>query len=136
METFLLDNIDHNRADMVYDQLNLNSEKFNELYDRYHRYTEVDASTGALVKEFEAKYFSDVDEAYQAAVKLYATYKKALKLSVKKAKVKLLKAKIANLKESVRPKIDAATEVVESVDDNFKKTAKIVESKHKLSFET
>ena len=82
METFLLDNIDHDRADMVYDQLNLSSEEFNELYERYHEYTEIDASTGALVKEFEAKYLSDVDEAVKAAVKLYANYKKALNLSI------------------------------------------------------
>ena len=52
LETFLLDNIYHNRADMLYDQLNHNNEEFDKLYKRYHKYTEIDASSGALVKEF------------------------------------------------------------------------------------
>ena len=66
---------------------------------------------------------------------LYATYEKALKLSVKKAKVKLLEANILNLKEAVRAKIEAATEVVESLDENMKKTAQTVKNMLRSSFE-
>ena len=66
---------------------------------------------------------------------MYATYKKALKLSVKKAKVKLLEAKISKLKESVRAEIDAATEVIESLDDNMKKTVRTVKNELWSSFD-
>ena len=120
---------------MVYDQLNLSSEEFQELNDRYHSYGDTSMEVDALVKEFEADYLSDVEEAYTATVKLYATYKKALKLSVKKAKVKLLKANISNLKEAVRAKIEAATEVVESLDENMKKTERTVKNELQLNFE-
>ena len=41
-----------------------------ELNDRYHCYVETSVEVSALVKEFEAKYLSDVEEAYTAAVKL------------------------------------------------------------------
>ena len=95
--------------------------RFQELNYRYHRYVETSVEVGVLVKEFEAKYLKHVEEAYSSAVKLYATYKKALKLSVKKAKVKLLEAKILNLKEAKRAEIEAATEVVETLDKNVKK---------------
>ena len=84
---------------------------------------EINIEVGILVHEFEAKYLKDVEEAYQATVKLYTMYKKAFIFSVNKAKVKLLEANILNLKEAVRAEIEAATEVVESLDKNIKKTA-------------
>ena len=36
-ETFLLEEIDHERAEKVYDSLNTSSEEFQELHERYHR---------------------------------------------------------------------------------------------------
>ena len=54
----------------------------------------------------------EVEEAYSAAVKQYATYKKALRLSVRKTRVKLLKSQVTRLKE-----------VVNSIDENVKKAA-------------
>ena len=127
METFVLEDIDHERVDMVYDQLNVAIEEFQELYNWYQEYAEL-----SIEAEAEAKYLKEVEGTHSAAVKLYVTYKKALKLSVKKAKVKLLEINLTNLKESVRAKIDTATEVVESVDDNMKKTAKTVKNKLRL----
>ena len=82
-ETFLLEEIDHERAEKVYDSLNTSNEEFQELYDKYHRYAEETTSTGALDQEVETKYLSEVDKAYSGAVKLYAGYKKSQKLQTK-----------------------------------------------------
>ena len=95
----------------------------------YHQYAELSIEADIQVHEAEAKLLKDVEEAHSATVKLYASYKKALKLSIKKAKVKLLKVKISRLKVSVRAEIDAANEVVESVDDKCKKIVKTVKNK-------
>ena len=69
-ETFLLEDIDHDRAELVYDKINNSSEEFQELYNRYHRYAEINVATSALVQEFEAKYLLDVETPYSVAVKL------------------------------------------------------------------
>ena len=68
-------------------------------------------------------------------VKWYTAYKKALRLSFKKDKVKLLESEVTRLKEMVRLEIDATMEVVESTDDNVKKTARTGKNKLKLRFE-
>ena len=47
--------------------------------------------------KFEAKYLNKVEEAYTAAVKLYVKYRKALNISAKKSKLKLLEVKFKNL---------------------------------------
>ena len=131
-ETYLLDDIDHDRAEKIYDSLNASNEEFQELYDRYHRYAEKEL-TGTLVQEFETKYLSDVDDAYTGAVKLYAGYKKAQKLLLRKTKMKLLGSKISSLKESVNMKVNAAKELVDSLDDNIKKTARTVKNELQCS---
>ena len=122
-ETYLLEAIDHDRAEIVYNSLNDSSEEFQELFNRYHRFAEINVSTGALVQKSEANYLADVEKDYSAAVKLYAAYKKAYKLSAKKAKIKLLETNISNLEEAMRAEIEAKKEVVESWDENIKKTA-------------
>ena len=94
-KTFLLEEIDQDRAEKVYDSLNTSYEEFQELHDRYHRYAEE-----SLDEEVETKYLSEVDKAYSGAVKLYAGYKKSQKLSLRKTKMKLLESKISSLKES------------------------------------
>ena len=126
-ETYLLDDIDHDRAEKIYDSLNTSNEEFQELYDRYHRYAEK-TLTGTLVQEFETKYLSDVDNAYTGAVKLYAGYKKAQKLSLRKTKMKLLESKISSLKECVVTEVSAAKELLESSNENVKKTARTVKN--------
>ena len=45
--TFLLEEIDHDRAKKVYNSLNTSNEEFLELYNKYHRYAEINVSTGA-----------------------------------------------------------------------------------------
>ena len=90
----------------------------------------------ALKEDVETKYLSEVDEAYAGAVKLYAGYKKAQKLSLRKTKMKLLGSKISSLKESVKLKVNAAKELVESSDDNVKKTARTVKNELRSSFES
>ena len=47
----------------------------------------------------------------------------------------MLEANISNLKEAVRAKIEAATEVVESLDENIKKTVQTVKNELLSSFE-
>ena len=48
-ETFLLEDIDYNRAEIVYDNLNNSSEEFQELYNIYHCHAEINVATSALV---------------------------------------------------------------------------------------
>ena len=115
------------------DQFNISIEEFQELYNLYHQYAELHIEAGIQVHKFEAEYLKEVEEAYSSAAKLYASYRKALKLSLKKAKVKLMDLNLTNHKESVRAKIDTAMKVVDSVDHNVKKTAK---RELRLRFET
>ena len=63
--TFLLEDINQDRAEKVYDTLNQSSEEFNELNDRYAK---VNVSTNAQVQEFEIKYMTNVDKVYSAVV--------------------------------------------------------------------
>ena len=51
-ETFLLEDIDHDRAEIVDNNLNNSSEEFQELYDRYHLHAEINVSTSVLVQEY------------------------------------------------------------------------------------
>ena len=135
-ETYLLDDIDHDRAEKIYDSLNASNEEFQELYDKYHCFADQNTLSSTLVQEFETKYLSDVDDAYTGAVKLYAGYKKAHKLSIRKTKIKLLESKISSLKESVNTEVDAAKELLESSDENVKKTARTVKNELRSSFES
>ena len=73
-----MDQINHDRAEMVYNQLNLSMEEFKELYNRYHQYGELNTEAEVAVQEMEQKYLKEVEEAYSAVVKLYVNYKKAL----------------------------------------------------------
>ena len=70
METFVLEDIDHDRADMVYDQLNVAIEEFQELYNWYHQYAELNTEAEIQVHKLEAKYLKEVEEAHSATVKL------------------------------------------------------------------
>ena len=135
-ETFLLEEIDHERAEKVYDSLNTSNEEFQELHDRYHHYKEETTLEGALKKESETKYLSEVDEAYAGAVKLYAGYKKAQKLSLRKTKMKLLESKILSLKECVVTEVSAAKELLETSNENVKKTARTVKNELRSTFES
>ena len=132
-ETFLLEEIDHDRAEKVYESLNTSSEEFQELHDRYHRYAE---ETTALKQDVETKYLSELDEAYSGAVKLYAGYRKAQKLSLRKTKIKLLESKISSLKECVVTEVSAAKELLESSNENVKKTARTVKNELRSTFES
>ena len=53
LEAFLLEDIDHDRAEMVYDQLNVAIEEFQELYNQYHQYAELNTEAKIQVHKFE-----------------------------------------------------------------------------------
>ena len=50
LEAFLLEDIDHNRADMVYNQLDVSIEECQELYNRCHQYAELHNEVQVQVK--------------------------------------------------------------------------------------
>ena len=52
LEEFVLEDIDHDRANKVYDQLNVAMEVFQELYNRYHQYAELNIEVGIQVHKF------------------------------------------------------------------------------------
>ena len=66
---------------------------------------------------------------------MYAAYKKAYKLSAKKAKIKLLETNILNPEEALKAEIEATKEVLEFWDKNIKKTVCTVKNEIRSSFE-
>ena len=102
-EVFRLDEIDESRVETVYDNLNTSNDEFQELYDRYHQYASINASTAALIKEFEEKYLSEVDTAVLDVSKLYAKYRKAKKLSEEKERFKVKEKSVETAVNSLNP---------------------------------
>ena len=128
-EVFRLDEIDESRVETVYDNLN---DEFQELYDRYHQYASINASTAALIKEFEEKYLSEVDTAVLDVSMLYAKYRKAKKLSEEKERFKVkeksVETAVNSLKNALKIKIETAKAVLTSENENVKKTSRTVKN--------
>ena len=135
-EVFRLDEIDESRVETVYDNLNTSNDEFQELYDRYHQYASINASTAALIKEFEEKYLSEVDTAVLDVSKLYAKYRKAKKLSEGKVKEKSVETAVNSLKNALKIKIETAKAVLSSENENVKKTSRTVKNELRSSFES
>ena len=94
-ERFMMDEIDCKRANLVYNQLNQKMKEFHELNNHLHQYGEQNIKAGLVVhKVLEARYLKEVEDAYNEAVKLYMTNKKALKLERKMSKLRFLEVSI------------------------------------------
>ena len=135
MEKYLLEEIYHERAELIFDQMCGSMGDIQELYVWYHQFGELHAFTEACedAHEFENKYLKDIEEAYPAAVRIYVKYRNALNLSAKRSKHRLLEVEVKNLKKNIKAKLLAAKEVVKSSDEDKRKTAKTVKSKLKAS---
>ena len=76
-----------------------------------------------------------MEDVYNETIKLYVTYKNALKTEKKMSKLKLLEVSIKNLKKAVQAKIVAANHVVLSSDEDIRRTTKIMKTELRSSYD-
>ena len=125
-DQFLLEDIDEERAEKVYENLNASHEEFQELHERYNQHVVIPASTEALVTEVDKNYFNEENTKFMAAYRLFTQFKRAKKLSDSTLDVRALK-------EALDGRIAAAKSVLDSTDANIKKTARTVKNELRQS---
>ena len=131
---YLLDEIDVERVDNVYTCLNNSYDEFQELHERYLQYGACDDSIQYVV-DVETKYADDVGSKVSEICRSYLRFKKAIKETNSKAKVKALEIKIQSLKTALEGTFEAAKTVATSEDEATKKTARAVKTNLRSSLD-
>ena len=149
-DKFLLDEINDDNVQELYQKLKNLFAKFEDLHDRFLHYKESEADAGADEAALEERenYYKDVKTNFDKASGLYDKYKKALALKVeeeKKAlalkveedkkrvedstrekKIAALENEIEAVKNNLQCKKEAATAVIKSSDEHVRSTAGVM----------
>ena len=136
---FLLDEIDEENVQELYQKLGKSFAKFEELHERFLQYkeSEADADAEKATLEEEGNYYKDVKTNFDKAKRSYVKYKKALAVKVEEDKKKVEDCtraeKIAALvneievaKNDLECKKEAANAVIKSSDEHVRATAGVM----------
>ena len=130
---FLLDEIEYDEVQELYQKLNKSHSDFEDLHARYldYRKVETDPTADKAALEKEENYAAEVKANYSEVRSSYLKYKKALAASIeeekknkeyeKKIAVLAIEMKIA--KEKLESKKKAASGIVKSSDEHQRSTA-------------
>ena len=90
-DKFLLDEIDDNEIQELYQKLNQSLVKFEDLHERFLQYrdSEADADAEEIALNTAETYLKEVTSNFSAAKRLYNKYKKALAVLVEEDKKKV-----------------------------------------------